>query len=95
MKINWDDNFIKNLQEAEKVHFECVKTAERVLEVLAGEEEEGLTEKEISGRARARRQRFIRSLKKLVEIKSLLRVGKGTKGSPYRYLYSRELQKST
>lgn len=92
MGINWDDNFIKKLKEAEASHFECVKSAERVLEALAGEEDNGLTAQELSGRARIRRQRFIKNLKKLVQIKSLVRVGKGTKGSPYRYLYAEELE---
>lgn len=92
MAINWDDNFIMKLEEAQKNHFECVKTAERILEVLAGQEDDPLTVKEISGRAKARRARLIKSLKKLVQIKSLLRVGDGKKGSPYRYSYCRELE---
>ncbi len=94
MKINWDDDLVKKLEEAEKVHLECVATAEKVLELLANHTETGLTKKEISARAKARKQRVIRNLKKLVEIKSLIRVGKGTKGDPYRYLYCKDLQKS-
>lgn len=94
MRINWNDDFIKKLEEAEKIHFECVKTAEKVLEALAGEETEGSTEKEISKRARVRRQRFIKALRKLVQIKSIVRLGSGVRFDPYRYKYAEEPPKS-
>lgn len=95
MGINWDDNFIKKLEEAEKIHFECVKAAEKVLEALAGEEAEGSTEKEISKRARVRRQRFIKALRKLVQIKSIVRQGSGVRFDPYRYKYAEEPPKTS
>ncbi|HAG27414.1 TPA: hypothetical protein DCG61_01360 [Patescibacteria group bacterium] len=91
--INWDELPIKELKEAEKIHLEFIKTAEKVLEALAGQESIGLSEKQISKRAKARKQRLVKTLRKLVQIKSLKRVGKGTKKDPYHYLYFREPEK--
>ena len=65
------------------------------MEVLADHHKAGLPEKEISERAKARKQRLVKTLRKLVEIKSLVRIGKGTKKDPYRYLYFQEPEKNT